>query len=130
MPDGPPNRSTSRRRRSNAEDGPRRIAHLVKVTAVEEAELVVRAEQQRVSVPRLLVEAALADRAETPTARRDAMTELFAVRRALANTANNVNQMAYAANTTGELPFAPGDVIDELRERLQRIDDLIDRLSA
>src|SRR5213079_508513 len=83
VPDGSPNRSTARRRRSNAADGPRRIAHLVKVTAIEEAQLVVRAEQQRVTVPRLLVEAALSDRTETPTVRRDAMAELFAVRRAL-----------------------------------------------
>ena len=35
------------------------------------------------------------------------MVELFAMRRALINTTNNVNQLARAANIDGRLPYAP-----------------------
>jgi hypothetical protein len=53
----------------------------------------------------LLVESALALALAggTPTERRDVVAELFVVRRLLAGTANNVNQMAKATNATGEV---------------------------
>jgi hypothetical protein len=56
-----------------------------------------------VSVPRLLVESALSG-VETPAERRAWIAELFELRRLLATVANNVNQLARTANTTGELP--------------------------
>lgn len=54
----------ARRRRANVAGG-RRHEHKVRVSAEEEARLVVLAEAQHVSVPRLLI--------ETVTDRRDAM---------------------------------------------------------
>ena len=61
-----------------------------------------RAAELGVSVPRLLVESALAG-VETPSDRREMIAELFEVRRLLATVANNVNQLAKAANISGEI---------------------------
>lgn len=52
-----------------------------------------------VSIPRLLFEAATSPTpAETPTARRAQLAELFRAHRTLASLGNNVNQMARALN--------------------------------
>ncbi len=62
------------------------------------------AEAQHVSVPRLLVECALAvTPGQTVTDRRDAIAELFALHRLLTSIANNVNQLARAVNSTAEV---------------------------
>lgn len=128
MNDNPtPKKQLARRRRHNVAGG-RKHSHRVKVTEFEEARLAQLAEAHRVSVPRLLVESALADSGETPTQRREAMAELFAIRRALANTANNVNQLARAANSDERAPFDVQHVLGELDERLHSIDAAIDGL--
>ena len=76
-------RALTRRRRENAPGG-RRHRHSVLVTPEEEGLLVRLAAEQGVTVPRLLVEAATAERAgETATDRRELLTELFGVHRAL-----------------------------------------------
>ena len=62
-----------------------------------------RAGELGVSVPRLLVESALSG-VETPAERRAWIAGLFELRRLLATVANNVNQLAKVANTSGELP--------------------------
>ena len=54
------------------------------------------------SVPRLMVESALSG-VETPTERRRLVAELFEARRLLATVANNVNQLARAANISGQV---------------------------
>ena len=69
-------------------------------------------------MPRLLVESALPG-VETPAERRAWLAELFELRRLLATVANNVNQLARVANTSGELP---GD------ERLSRMFGEVDEL--
>lgn len=122
-----PNRQLSRRRRANVTGG-RKHSHRVLVTEFEEARLSQLAEAQRVTVPRLLIEAALAGQGETSTQRREAMVELFAIRRALVNTANNVNQLARAANSDERAPFDVHQVLGELDERLRSIDSAIDGL--
>lgn len=118
---GAPARGVGPRRRRENVGGARRHAHQVKVSAEEELALQVRAGRLGVSVPRLLVEAALAEgapgdprasrsaggadgaggglRGVTPAERAALAQELFAVRRLLAGVANNVNQLARAANT-------------------------------
>lgn len=53
-----------------------------------------------VSLPRLLVEAALEGR-QTPAGRREEIAALFEIRRLLATVANNVNQLARSANISG-----------------------------
>ncbi len=128
-PDATPSRGVfARRRRSNVAGG-RQHSHRVKVTPEEEALLVQLAGAQRVSVPRLLVESALSARGETPTQRREAMVELFAVHRLLAAISNNVNQIARHANASGEFPADAAGVLRAVRRVAQRIDDAVDRLA-
>lgn len=100
-------RRVRRRRRANVAGGSARShAHLVRVNVEEEAQLLGRAEAQGVSVPRLLVEAALADESSglTRTQRSELVTELFALQNLLARAGVNLNQLAKVANSTGEMP--------------------------
>ncbi len=119
-----------RRRRANAPGGRRQVAHQVKVSPAEEAALVRLAAQAGVSVPRLLVEAALAP---TPgvsvSERREALTELFAVSRVLAGVATNLNQLARVANATGEFPDAAAAVRERIRELIPRVSRAMEGLS-
>src|SRR3954447_16204 len=124
-----PKRRLGRRRRANVAGG-RQHSHRVLVTPEEEAQLVQRAEQQRVSVPRLLIEAALAEAGGTPTERRQGMTELFGLRRSLAGLAVNVNQLAKQGNVAGQFPREAEGVVPEIRRAVERIDALIDELAA
>ena len=124
-----PKRRLARRRRANVAGG-RQHAHRVRVTPEEEAQLVRLAEQQRISVPRLLIEAALAGGGETPTQRRHAMAALFGLRRSLAGLAINVNQLAKQGNVTGSFPPEAERVLPEIRRAVERIDAMIDELAA
>jgi len=101
----------------------------VKVTPEEEALLLVRAEEQRVSIPRLLVESALSPQGETPTQRRELLAELFRLNRLVGSIANNVNQIAKATNATGELQPETSATFAAVRRVSGRIDDTIDRLA-
>ena len=123
-----PPRRVGRRRAANARGG-RQHRHEVKVTAEEEARLLALAVEQGVTVPRLLVESALAGPVgETASERRVLLTELFAVHRTVAGVANNVNQIARKLNTTYELAAETSQVLDAARSTMQRIDGVIDRL--
>ncbi|WP_102510738.1 plasmid mobilization relaxosome protein MobC [Sanguibacter massiliensis] len=122
-------RMFARRRRANVAGG-RQHQHKVKVTPEEEALLLRLAEAQRVTVPRLLVEAALASApGETPTERRDAIAELFRLHRLLAAISNNVNQIARATNVTGEVHEELVATLRAVRRAAERIDAAIDGLS-
>ena len=74
------------------------------------------------SVPRLMVESALSG-VETPTDRKQQIAELFEVRRLLATIANNVNQLARAANISGQV-----DAGRRLEETLGEVDELLARV--
>lgn len=106
------------------------------MTPEEEAVLLQLALAQGVTVPRLLIEAALASSAgETPTERRNAMVELFGIHRLLAAVSNNVNQIAKATNATalngtGEVHEDLAQTLRAVRRTAQRVDDAIDGLSA
>lgn len=121
-------RPERRRRRANVPGG-RRHSHEVKVTPEEEALLLQRAEAQRVTIPRLLVESALAPQGETPTQRRELLAEMFAVNRLLGNLANNVNQIAKATNATGEWQPQTSATLEAVRRASGRIEDAINRLA-
>ena len=119
-----------RRRRANVVGG-RRHAHRVLVTPEEEARLLLLAGEAGVTVPRLLVEAALAPaRGETATSRRDVLAELFAVRRLLAGVASNVNQVAKVANSMGRVAPETDGVLDAVVRLATRVDGLVDELGA
>lgn len=127
--DVPAGRFFGRRRRANV-DGGRQHKHEVKVTPEEEAMLLRLAEEQRVTVPRLLVEAALsAERSETPADRRNTLVELFGAHRLLATISNNVNQMARATNATGEVQAEMVETLRAVRRTAERIDAAVDELS-
>ena len=124
-----PRRPSRRRRRENAAGG-RQHRHQVKVTAQEEARLLELAEAQGVTVPRLLVESAMAgERGETASERRAVITELFAVHRAVAGVANNVNQITRKLHTTDELAAETSQVLRAARATMQRLDAVIDKLA-
>ena len=88
--------------RRGRESAPRRVYQQVKLTGEERDQLRARAAGVGMSVPRLLVESALSG-VETATDRRRMIADLFEVRRLLATIANNVNQLAHAANISGQV---------------------------
>nr|WP_181716194.1 MobC family plasmid mobilization relaxosome protein [Cryobacterium sp.] len=123
-------RAFLRRRRSNVEGG-RQHFHKVKVTPEEEAVLLRLSKAQHVTIPRLLIESALAvETSETPTERRNAMAELYTLHRLLAAISNNVNQMAKATNATGTVPAELVETLRAVRRTAERIDDAIDGLAT
>ncbi len=93
-----------RQRRANDNDGARQKRYVVKANAEEQTQLEARALVRGVTVPRLMVVSALNLHIETDTDRKEAIAELFALRRLLANVANNVNQIAKYANEERAFP--------------------------
>jgi hypothetical protein len=99
--DASPDRRTSRQPR---QPGGRKNVVKVLLSDQERERLAGRARVAGVSVQRLLVEAALAGDAQTATERRGLIAEFAGARRLVAQVSNNVNQLARAANATGEIP--------------------------
>lgn len=132
--DTPKGRLISRRRRANVEGG-RLHRHEVKVSPEEEGALLLRANAKGITIPRLLVEAALSDSSgETPTDRRDSLADLFAAHRKLASMGNNLNQIARATNAARDLPPELRDsllhTMAAIRRAAAQIDEVIDRMPA
>ena len=107
----------------------------VTVSELERAQLRARADELGVSVPRLLVESALADeelgggwaaRREAELGRRQELAELNELRYLLATIANNVNQLAHVANISGDLPGAEriAGTLDEVDRVLEQLREL------
>jgi hypothetical protein len=119
-----------RQRRANAEGGPRQKRYTVKVTREEDVQLIARAVARSVTVPRLMVETAMSAHIETDTDRKAAIAELFAVRRLLANVANNVNQVARFANEEKQFPADASAIVEEYRALVPRISAAIEELSG
>lgn len=116
-----------RQRRANA-DVPRDRRYIVKVNAEEDAQLRARAVVAGVTVSRLLFESAMNAHIETDTARKEVVSEVFAVRRLMANVANNVNQLARYANSESVFPAEAEAVVAEYRAIVPRLSDALDRL--
>jgi hypothetical protein len=117
----------SRRRRANSPAGTKKRRD-VWVTAEEEAALVARAAREKITVPNLLLTAALSEGSETPTERRAAMAELMAIHTLLARVSNNVNQIARHANAGDEFPQDAKAALAYVREVAMRIDRTIEGL--
>ncbi|WP_427008547.1 plasmid mobilization relaxosome protein MobC [Pseudarthrobacter sp. H2] len=111
----------SRRRRANVAGG-RVHRHEVKVSPEEEAQLLALAEKHRVTIPRLLIEAALSEGTENPSERRDQFMQLSTLQRLVGTVANNINQIARHANATGEVPAEAAASIAHARAVIIRID--------
>jgi len=121
---GPDSRPLGRSRRER-EPVPRRVFQQVKLTETEQQQLRARAAQLGVSVPRLMVESALGGATGMAPDRQREVAELFEVRRLLATVANNVNQLARLANTSGELGMQA-----RLEEALAEVEDVVGRVRA
>lgn len=123
-------RRTARRRRVA---GGRRHRHVVRVTPEEEGELARLAARYHVSVPKLLVDSALAGGAQAAatnaSAREQALVELFGAHRLLATIANNVNQLARVGNATKQVPAETDATLAAARRAAEKIDALVDELS-
>lgn len=117
-------RALARRRRANVAGG-RKHSHRVLVTPEEEERLAARATAEGVTVPRLLIESALAEYGETASQRRALMVELFRVNRLLGSIANNVNQIARHANAGDEFPADAAAAVAAVRRICVRVDEVI-----
>src|SRR5699024_867342 len=122
----PTGRMFSRRRRANVEGG-RQHFHKVKVSPEEEAQLLQLDEKQGVTIARWLVESALSlEASETPTERKQAIAELFAVHTLLARVSNNVNQLARHANSGDEFPAEAASTLAYVKKLAVRIREVVD----
>ncbi len=110
--------------------GRRPLRVYVRMNQEEYALMAGQAAQQGLSIPRFLMESAQAGSAgETITERRALLTELVGVRRLLANAANNINQLAKAANSGGSVPAAQSAAELEMLRRLgERIRSAVEEL--
>ena len=101
------------------------------MTPEEEALLLQRAESRKVTIPRLLVEAALADGSgETATDRHDMLVELFRLRRYLAAVSNNVNQIARATNSGAPIGDELTHTLRAVRDTCLSIDAALDDVTV
>lgn len=121
-----------RRRRANVLGG-RRHAHRVRVTPEEEAALLARAGRLGFTVPRLMIEAALAEGDGSLESvqreeglRREVLSELFRARRTLGVSASNLNQIARVANATGEVDPSVPHAVAHLRRVSDRLLELME----
>jgi hypothetical protein len=119
-----------RQRRANDNDGARQKRYTVKANKEEQTQLEARALVRGVTVPRLMVESALNLHIETDTDRKEAIAELFALRRLLANVANNVNQMAKYANEERAFPADADAIVKEYRALVPQISAAVERLAG
>lgn len=119
-----PNRRPPARRRAKVAGG-RQHSHRVWVTPEEEARLVVLAGERGVTVPRLLYESAVYGGASEVGAREELAKELFAIRRLLANVANNVNQLTRHAHEQRSLP-----ALDEIERTFEQVRAAADDVAA
>ncbi len=124
-------RRQARRRRV---EGGRRHRHVVRVTPEEEGQLLALALQYKVSVPKLLVDSALAGgaaaAASNASVRHEVIAQMFSTHRLLATITNNVNQMAKATNATGDVQAEMVATLRKVREVADRIDAFVDELSG
>jgi hypothetical protein len=120
-----------RTRRSNAPEGDKRDQVVkVTVTGSEKSELVRRAAFRKVSVPRLLIDAAMNQHIETDDDRKQAIRDLWDLRRQFAGFATNVNQIAKFANEESTFPAEAQQAMTQYRELYARIDDVVSRLAG
>lgn len=118
-----------RRARQPRLPGGRRHKHTVRLSDAEQEQVAARAIVAGVSVPRLLVEAALAGDEQTASERRAMVAEFLAVRRLLLAVSNNVNQLAKVANATGEAPPELAATLHAAARVMTRLDSVTARLA-
>jgi hypothetical protein len=116
--------------RQRRQPGGRPHKHTVKLSEQEQLLIEARAVVAGVTVPRLLVESALAGDAQTASERRALLAEFFGARRLLAAVSNNVNQLAAAANSTGEVPVELHATLHAVARVTARLDAAVTELTG
>lgn len=91
--------------------------------------LLSRANAQGVTVPRLLVEAALAQEGSSAQDRRELIDALLRTYRYLAAVSSNVNQLARATNATGVIEPEVRTTLARVQATAERVDGLLEELS-
>lgn len=116
------------RRRGNSSE-PRKTQHHVRVNADEEAALLALALRRNVSVPRLLVEAALeADAGMSHSDLTDLGQTLFGLSRQIGAVGVNLNQLAKVANATGEVPDDLAAAVSGIRMLGRKVEAALDHV--
>lgn len=124
-------RACKPRRRTRVVGG-KPVRHEVKVTPEEEGRLLQLALRYGVSIPKLLVDSALAGGSEVAAAnasvREDTLVRMFQTQRVLSGVANNVNQIARAANIDGQAREELSATLADVRRAAVAIAGYIDEL--
>jgi hypothetical protein len=124
--------SSASRRQPNV-DGGRPKRYIVKVSDEECAGLESKAAEQRVTVPRLMVEMALrrdlgdksASGGMTETEKQNLIAALWGLQRHVGGCAVNINQIAKHSNQTGTFPSDALELLLVTREVLVRVDEFV-----
>ena len=110
---------------------PRPHVHKVRVSEEQERQLVLRAaEHGNVSIPRLLVESALAGGTEAARTLAGVAAELFRTSAFLGKVGVNVNQIARATNATLETQPETVAAMEAVVRVCDRIDALLEDLES
>lgn len=115
----------SRRRRANATAGPRRHRVVIAHNDDELAMVKAMAAVQGISPQRLYVRALTTGGTEAAAKMQRVRDELSATRRLLAAVSNNVNQIAVAANATGEMKDELTMTLHAVRRVALRLDGVL-----
>lgn len=112
-----------RRRQANVPGG-RNVRRVLKLTEFEDNALYFKAQEQNVSVQRLLVESALTfESGDTATNRKAAVQSVLRAERQLAAIGNNLNQIARGVNAGAPVSAELHHSLEFLRGVLMRLDD-------
>ncbi|MEU8901765.1 MobC family plasmid mobilization relaxosome protein [Nocardia sp. NPDC048505] len=118
-----------RRKRTENHPGGRSGRIVVKVSPAERDEIVAQAEAGGVTPARLLRDAVLRDDPPyTAEDLRELITQLFRAQTALRAVGTNLNQMAKATNTTGELADDLAHTLAAVRRYADRVGEVVDHL--
>lgn len=120
---------SARRGRLRRQNGGRPHVVFVRLSEREATVIRARAERAGVSVPRFLVESAVVGQ-QTLSERHALYRTLLAARRTLAGLANNVNQMARVANTTGHVPGELGELAVALSGAAGALEESLEELRS
>jgi Bacterial mobilisation protein (MobC) len=116
-------RGSARRRR---EEGGRRYGMMMRFTGPEYDALAALAADAGLSVPRYLVDSALAEAGQPLTASPAVMAEITAVKRLVANAANNINQIARKLNSGAAPDASIAPSMAAARYAMSRLDVVLD----
>lgn len=112
-----------RRRQANVPGG-RTVRRVLKLTEFEDNALYFKAQEQGVSVQRLLVESALTfEQGETATDRKAAVQAVLKAERQLSAIGNNLNQIARGVNSGEPVSAELQQSLEYLRGVLSRLDE-------